>query len=131
MLFFNDKQTHSNKVYDTPPPPQFKNEKINIFVLIIPFINTIIPAHQISNSNFLSHSIFHSLVTPQQWVFGGYCRQTKECFMYPAEDRSAATLLPIIANSVVLPGSNVHSDLWRAYNGAGAMGFQHFTVNRS
>ena len=51
-------------------------------------------------------------VLPQQWVFGGYCRLTKECFMYPVEDRSAATLLPIIADSV-LPDSNVHSDLWR------------------
>ena len=54
-------------------------------------------------------------VLPQQWVFGGYCRQTKECFMYPVEVRSAATLLPIIEDSVH-PGSNVHSDLWRAYN---------------
>ena len=69
-------------------------------------------------------------VLPQQWVFDGYCRQTKECFMYPVEDRSAATLLPIIVDSV-LPGSNVHSDLWRAYNGVGAIGFQHFTVNHS
>ena len=47
--------------------------------------------------------------------------------MYPVEDKSAATLLPIIADSF-LPGSNVHSDLWRAYNG---VGFQHFTLNRS
>ena len=50
---------------------------------------------------------------------------TKECFMYRAEDRSAATLLPIIADSV-LPDSNAHSDLWRAYNDVGAIGFQHF-----
>ena len=35
--------------------------------------------------------------------------------------------LRIIAD-FVLPGSNVHSDLWRAHNGVGAIGFQHFTV---
>ena len=35
---------------------------------------------------------------PQQWVFGGICRETRECFMYTVPDRSAATLLPIIAH---------------------------------
>ena len=63
-------------------------------------------------------------ITKEEWVFGGYCRQTTKCFMYPVEDRSAATLLPIIADSV-LPGSNVHYG--QAYNGVGA----HFTVNHS
>ena len=67
---------------------------------------------------------------PQQWVFGGICRETRECFMYTAPDRSAATLLPIIAQSI-LPGSTVMPDLWAAHGGIGAMRFQHHTVNHT
>ena len=72
-------------------------------------------------------------VLPQQWVFGGWCRQTKESFMYAVPDRSAATLLPIIQASI-RPGSTIISDLWRAYGGIAAMqgmGFNHLTVNHS
>ena len=50
--------------------------------------------------------------------------------MYTVPDRSAATLLPIIAQSI-LPGSAVMSDLWAAHGGIGALGFQHLTVNHS
>ena len=69
-------------------------------------------------------------VLRQQWVFGGICRETTECFMYTMPDRSAATLLPIIRNSI-RPGTTVHSDLWRAYDGIAVMGFNHLTVNHS
>ena len=62
---------------------------------------------EIDESLFTRRKNHQGSVLPQQWVFGGYCRQTKECFMYPVEDRSAATLLPIITDSVI-PGSNVH-----------------------
>ena len=85
---------------------------------------------EIDESLFTRRKNHQGRVLPHQWVFGGYCRYTKECFVYPVEDRSAATLLPIIANSVI-PGSNVPSDLGRTYNGVGAIGFQHFTVNHS
>ena len=47
--------------------------------------------------------------------------------MYAVPNRSAATLMPIIQN-LILPGTTVMSDLWRAYGGI-AMGFNHFTVN--
>ena len=50
--------------------------------------------------------------------------------MYAVPNRSAATLMPIIQNSI-LPGTTVMSDLWRAYGGINAMGFNHFTVNHS
>ena len=64
-------------------------------------------------------------VLPQQWVFGGICRQTCECFMYTVPDRSA---VPIIQTSI-RPGTTIMSDMWRAYGGIAAMGFQHLTVN--
>ena len=67
-------------------------------------------------------------VLPQQWVFGGISREMRECFMYAVPNRSATTLMPIIQNSI-LPGTTVMSDLWRAYGGINAMGFNHFTVN--
>ena len=50
--------------------------------------------------------------------------------MYAVPDRSAATLMPIIQNSI-LPGTTVISDLWRAYGGINAIGFNHSTVNHS
>lgn len=39
-------------------------------------------------------------VFPQRWVFGGICCETKKCFMYAVEDRVAATLMPIIEQSI-------------------------------
>lgn len=69
-------------------------------------------------------------VLPQQWVFGGYCHETRECFLVKFEDRSAATILPII-QKYVNPGSTIISDEWRAYrqiiNLPGR--FNHLTVN--
>ena len=72
-------------------------------------------------------------VLPQQWVFGGWCRETKESFMYAVPDRSAGTLIPIIQASI-RPGTNINSDMWRAYGGIAAMqgmGFNHLTVNHT
>lgn len=63
---------------------------------------------------------------PQQWVFGGICRETNECFIVPVIDRSANTLIPIIKEKI-LPGSIILSDLWKAYK----EGYTHYTVNHS
>ena len=60
------------------------------------------------------------------WVFGGIDRDTNEIFMVPVEDRSAATLIPII-----LPGSTIYSDEWASYNAIPPAEFQHLTVNHS
>lgn len=54
-------------------------------------------------------------VVPERWVFGGYDTSDKIGFLRFVEDRSAATLLPII-QQVVLPGTTIHSDQWAAYN---------------
>uniref|UniRef100_A0A5S6Q8P5 ISXO2-like transposase domain-containing protein n=1 Tax=Trichuris muris TaxID=70415 RepID=A0A5S6Q8P5_TRIMR len=46
---------------------------------------------------------------PQQWVFGGLCLQTGDCFMMPVTDRSSATLISAIRQNIEL-GSTIMSD---------------------
>ena len=66
------------------------------------------------------------------WVFGGVCRETHERFIFKVNNRNAETLLPII-EEMILPGSTIHSDGWRAYNGISSLpnGYTHFVVNHS
>ena len=65
-----------------------------------------------------------------QWVFGGICRESKECLVVPVNSRDKGTLLPTIQDHI-LPGTCVMSDLWRANDCLNDEGFQHLTVNRS
>ena len=67
---------------------------------------------------------------PPQWVFGGICRETKQCFLFTVPDRSAATLLPLI-QSHILPGTTILSDEWRAYSSITNLGYEHHTVNHT
>uniref|UniRef100_A0A5S6Q0I0 DDE_Tnp_IS1595 domain-containing protein n=1 Tax=Trichuris muris TaxID=70415 RepID=A0A5S6Q0I0_TRIMR len=48
---------------------------------------------------------------PQQWVFGGICRETGDLFAVPDPDRSRETLLALILKHV-RPGSTVMTDQW-------------------
>ena len=64
------------------------------------------------------------------WVFGGIDRRTNECFLVPVEDRSAATLIPII-KKWVKPGTKIMSDCWKAYSSLEEEGYIHGTVNHS
>lgn len=66
---------------------------------------------------------------PNQWVFGGICRETQECFLVPVADRAADTLIPII-NKYVAPGTTIFTDEWRAYHNM-PQHFHHLTVNHS
>ena len=50
--------------------------------------------------------------------------------MFWVQDRSAATLIPLVFNNVA-QGSIIHSDEWRAYNCLPRFGFHHESVNHS
>ena len=66
-----------------------------------------------------------------QWVFGGREKYKKhKIFMIPVHNRKASTLLPLIRQWIA-PGSIIHSDCWKAYNGITKMGYTHVTVNHS
>lgn len=67
---------------------------------------------------------------PQQWVFGGVCRESRECFLVAVAERSAAQLLPII-QEYIRPGTTIISDEWRAYNGIYRLGYEHYRVNHT
>lgn len=64
------------------------------------------------------------------WVFGGIERESKKCFFEVVEDRSAATLIPII-KKYIKPGTIILSDCWKAYSSLTSEGYGHLTVNHS
>ena len=53
-------------------------------------------------------------VLPNTWVFGGICRETRECFMYVVPNRKKETLLGTI-KACIRPGSIIFSDQWKSY----------------
>jgi transposase-like protein len=69
-------------------------------------------------------------VLPQVWVFGGICRETRECFLLEVPNRKASTLLAAIEDHIA-EDSMIHSDSWRGYktNDIEEAGFEHFKVN--
>lgn len=69
---------------------------------------------------------------PQQWVFGGICRETRECFLERVADRTAQTLIAVIRRRI-LPGSIIYSDCWRGYSRRDLeeSGYTHLTVNHT
>ena len=69
-------------------------------------------------------------VLDQQWVVGGTCRETKQCFMVCVPDRSAETLVKVISEHVE-DGAVIYTDCWKGYstNQLQAAGYDHMTVN--
>ena len=85
---------------------------------------------EIDESKFGKHKYNVGRIVEGQWVFGGICRQTRQSFMVPVEDRIKNTLLAIVKEKI-LPGTTIFSDYWRAYDCLSDEGFQHLTVNHS
>jgi len=85
---------------------------------------------EIDESLFARRKSHVGRVLPQLWVFGGICRETRECFMYAVDDRTAATLLPVIV-ACIHQGTTIMSDMWAAYGGIAALGYAHQQVNHS
>lgn len=87
---------------------------------------------EIDESVFAKRKYNVGRVPKQQWVFGGVCRETKECFLYAVENRSADTLMPIIIENIA-PGTLIISDQWKSYNGIRNCNkeYNHLTVNHS
>lgn len=85
---------------------------------------------EIDESKFGKRKYNVGRIVEGQWVFGGVCRQTRDCFMVPVERRDSDTLLSVIQERVE-PGTTIISDCWKAYSCLSDHGFHHLTVNHS
>lgn len=83
---------------------------------------------EIDESLFSKRKYNVGRVFPQQWVFGGICRETNECFLELVKDRSESTLLEVIKRRIH-HGSTVLSDCWKGYKNLYKYVYKHQTVN--
>ena len=66
----------------------------------------------------------------EQWVVGGICRDTKDCFLVCVANRTATTLVKVISDHV-LDGTTIYTDCWKGYSSVElrSAGYDHMTVN--
>ena len=75
----------------------------------------------------VDESLFTHSDGNQIWVFGIYCRNTREARCFTVADRTAQTLIPIIQTHVP-EGSHIYTDGWLAYNSLSDLGYNHTRV---
>ncbi|XP_028412951.1 uncharacterized protein LOC114535832 [Dendronephthya gigantea] len=85
---------------------------------------------QIDESKFGKRKYHRGHRVEGQWVFGGIEEGSWKSFMMAVEDRSEATLLPII-KTFIEKGTTIISDCWKAYSNLEEHGYTHLTVNHS
>ncbi len=85
---------------------------------------------EIDETLFTKRKSHAGRMLPEQWVFGGICRETKEAFVVKVPDRSAATLINYI-REYIADGSIIYSDGWAGYSSRDLedAGYQHLRVN--
>ena len=75
---------------------------------------------EIDESLFVRRKYNVGRAVRQQWIFGGTCRETGECFLYTVDDRSGKTLIPLISQtiksgSIILAMSGGHIEASRTF----------------
>lgn len=85
---------------------------------------------EIDEAEFGKRKLSVGQVVEGQWVFGGFCRNFRSCFMVPVEKRDRHTLASIIEDRI-LPGTTIISDCLKTYKCLESEEFQQLTVNHS
>jgi transposase-like protein len=75
------------------------------------------------------HHRGHALHRPPKWVLGLYDVQRKIGIVSMVPNRKAGTLIPLI-EGLVLPGSEIHTDMWRGYLPLSQPPYQNTYVHR-
>ena len=69
---------------------------------------------KIDKSLFTKHKNNRARVLPEQWVFSGICRETKDLFVVTVTNRTVSILLDKIIENIA-DGSIIYSDSWKGY----------------